>query len=124
MDSALGSAPTMKIFFTPTRRLRRLPPPIRGRVGEGVYFQRSDLDFLVEFADFYALGAFDRYFGLKEDLEQLFQRPVDLVEVKAIRNPYFLTNPPVNQPTTQPTHRPLRAGLARAASSGSPSWTT
>jgi predicted nucleotidyltransferase len=51
--------------------------------------EKSDLDFLVEFADTYALGAFDRYFGLKEDLEQLFQRPVDLVEVKAIKNPYF-----------------------------------
>ena len=33
--------------------------------------------------------AFDRYFGLKEDLERLFQRPVDLVERKAIKNPYF-----------------------------------
>ena len=48
------------------------------------------MDFLVEFADSHVLGAFDRYFGLKEDLEQLFQRPVDLVEVKAIKNPYFL----------------------------------
>lgn len=49
----------------------------------------SDLDFLVEFADTHSLGPFDRYFGLKEALEQLFQRPVDLVEVKAIKNPYF-----------------------------------
>jgi len=47
----------------------------------------SDLDFLVEFAVSYSLGAFDRYFGLKEDLERLFQRPVDLVEIKAIKNP-------------------------------------
>jgi len=51
--------------------------------------EESDLDFLVEFAALHPLGAFDRYFGLKEDLEQLFQRPVDLVEVKAIKNPYF-----------------------------------
>jgi predicted nucleotidyltransferase len=51
--------------------------------------EESDLDFLVEFADSHTMGAFDRYFGLKEDLEQLFQRPVDLVEVKAIKNPYF-----------------------------------
>jgi predicted nucleotidyltransferase len=51
--------------------------------------EESDLDFLVEFADTYTLGAFDQYFGFKEDLEQLFQRPVDLVEVKAIKNPYF-----------------------------------
>lgn len=51
--------------------------------------EKSDLDFLVEFTDPYLRGAFDRYFGLKEELEQLFQRPVDLVEVKAIKNPYF-----------------------------------
>lgn len=51
--------------------------------------EHSDLDFLVEFADTHAPGASDRFFGLKEDLEQLFKRPVDLVEVKAIKNPYF-----------------------------------
>lgn len=51
--------------------------------------EKSDLDFLVEFLEMHSPGAFDRYFGLKEALEQLFQRPVDLVEVKAIKNPYF-----------------------------------
>jgi hypothetical protein len=51
--------------------------------------ENSDLDFLIEFAESYSTGAFDRYFGLKEGLERLFQRPVDLVEVKAIKNPYF-----------------------------------
>ena len=51
--------------------------------------EKSDLDFLVEFGDIHSMGAFDRYFGLKEDLEQLFQRPIDLVEIKAIKNPYF-----------------------------------
>ena len=51
--------------------------------------EESDLDFLVAFEDNHPLGAFDRYFGLKEDLERLFRRPVDLVEVRAIKNPYF-----------------------------------
>lgn len=50
---------------------------------------KSDFDLLVEFADPKSEGAFDRYFGLKEGLEQLFLRPVDLVETQAIRNPYF-----------------------------------
>jgi len=50
---------------------------------------RSDVDFLVDFAETHPLGTFDRYFGLKEGLEQLFQRSVDLVEEKAIKNPYF-----------------------------------
>ena len=49
----------------------------------------SDLDFLVEFTEDHSLGMFDRYFGLKEALEELFHRPVDLIEMKAIRNPYF-----------------------------------
>lgn len=49
----------------------------------------SDLDFLVEFVASHPMGAFDQYFGLKEELEQLFGRSVDLVEVKAIKNPYF-----------------------------------
>ena len=51
---------------------------------------QSDLDFLVNFdRNASALGAFDRYFGLKEELEELFQRPVDLIEEEAIQNPYF-----------------------------------
>jgi predicted nucleotidyltransferase len=49
----------------------------------------SDLDFLVEFEPL-ASGQFDAYFGLKEDLETLFGRPVDLVVAHAVRNRYFL----------------------------------
>jgi hypothetical protein len=52
--------------------------------------QTSDLDFLV---DFHPLGpgeCADAYFGLLEGLQSLFQRPVDLVMTRAIRNPYFL----------------------------------
>ena len=49
---------------------------------------RSDLDFLVEF-ERRAPRAFETYFGLKESLEALFGRSVDLVEPSAIRNPYF-----------------------------------
>jgi uncharacterized protein len=50
----------------------------------------SDLDFLVEFEDLGERGWFDAYFGLKESLERLFKRSVDLVMPRAIRNPYFL----------------------------------
>jgi len=32
---------------------------------------------------------FETYFGLKEALEALFGRPVDLVEPGAVRNPYL-----------------------------------
>lgn len=49
----------------------------------------SDLDFLVEFREPTGRGYADRYFGLLEALEALFERPVDLVVASAIRNPYF-----------------------------------
>ena len=52
---------------------------------------KSDLDFVVDFqAEALAEGFADAYFGLLEELELLFGRPVDLVVGSAIRNPYFL----------------------------------
>src|SRR6478735_8910206 len=56
--------------------------------GERVDASRSDVDLLVEF-DPSVVDLFDAYFGLKEDLEGLFGRPVDLVMADAVRNPYF-----------------------------------
>lgn len=50
--------------------------------------ERSDVDFLVEFGDG-SPESFDTYFGLKEALEDLLGRPVDLVEPVALENPYF-----------------------------------
>lgn len=50
--------------------------------------QTSDLDFLVDLGDYEPRVA-DRYFGLVDDLERLFARPVDLITVKAIRSPSF-----------------------------------
>ena len=51
--------------------------------------ERSDLDFLVEFAPMSPSGHAEAYFGLLEDLESLFGRRVDLVEIGAVRNPYL-----------------------------------
>lgn len=48
----------------------------------------SDIDFLVEFEEA-PVSRFDAYFGLKEGLEALFGRPVDLVSTAALENPYF-----------------------------------
>lgn len=50
----------------------------------------SDVDFLVEFLPLEPGGHADTYFGLLEGLENLLGRRVDLVMVKAVRNPYFL----------------------------------
>ena len=52
--------------------------------------EASDLDFVVEFEDLELDQYADHYFGLREALAELFQRPVDLVMASAIKNPYFL----------------------------------
>ena len=49
----------------------------------------SDADFLVEFDPDSKLPPFDRYFDLAEELQKTLGRPVDLLEARAIRNPYL-----------------------------------
>ena len=49
----------------------------------------SDLDFFVVFEPDGGGGLVDRYLGLVDDLEALFNRKVDLVTPGAIRNPFF-----------------------------------
>jgi predicted nucleotidyltransferase len=51
--------------------------------------ERSDLDFVVEFDELPSVELANAFFELKDGLETLFQRPVDLVVERAIRNPYF-----------------------------------
>jgi uncharacterized protein len=51
--------------------------------------QKSDLDFLIDFENVDLLQYFDNYMDLKEKLEDLLKRNVDLVEEKAIKNPIF-----------------------------------
>ena len=51
--------------------------------------QTSDIDFLVDYHPFHGPGKADAYFGLLEDLQQLFDRRIDLVVDHAIENPYF-----------------------------------
>ena len=52
--------------------------------------ESSDLDFLVEFGEDPEANRFHDYFDLKEALEALFSRPVDLVMESAMKNPYFI----------------------------------
>jgi uncharacterized protein len=49
----------------------------------------SDLDFIVRFSSTPAGSYLDQYLDFAEALEHLFQRPVDLLTERAIRNPYF-----------------------------------
>lgn len=58
----------------------------------------SDLDFVVSFEQRTPAFLFDRYFGLKEELERLFGREVDLLMEGAIKNPYLAES--INQSRT------------------------
>ena len=51
--------------------------------------QASDLDFLVEFDDVPPAAYAKAYLALKDGLETLFGRPVDLVTGSSLANPYF-----------------------------------
>lgn len=51
--------------------------------------QHSDLDFLVEFDNTPPAAYAQAFFALKEGLETLFNRPVDLLTPSSLVNPYF-----------------------------------
>jgi len=51
--------------------------------------EKSDVDFLVEFKQEGVQNYADNFFGLQHALEDLLQRPVELVVESAITNPYF-----------------------------------
>jgi len=58
--------------------------------GEAFDLDSSDVDVLVEFdADRAGFDYYGTYFALKEGLERLLGRAVDVVSVTSIRNPYF-----------------------------------
>ena len=48
-----------------------------------------DLDFLVDLGDRSPAEYANAYFALREQLEKLFARPVDLVTPPGLGNPYF-----------------------------------
>lgn len=53
--------------------------------------ERSDVDFIVEYPPDYEFGPWlTRYFDLKDRLETLLGRPVDLVIASAMRKPRFI----------------------------------
>jgi len=58
--------------------------------GEGFDIKTSDIDFLVEFLPTSPSEHAKAYFGLLEALQDMFSRPIDLVEIKAVSNPYLI----------------------------------
>ena len=63
---------------------------IGSATGDDFDESRSDSDFVVEFEGGTGFDYFDAYFSLREGLEALLGRPVDIVTRAGIRNPYFL----------------------------------
>lgn len=80
-----------KELETLCRRFHVARLEIFGSAADGTFDpQRSDVDFLVEFQPLEPGALADAYFGLLAELERVFQRKVDLVTPRSIRNPYFL----------------------------------
>lgn len=79
-------------------KVRRLEVFGSAATQDGFRSEDSDLDFLVEFLPLEPGTHADAYFGLLAALEDLFERPIDLVMTRAIKNPYFLES--VNQTRT------------------------
>ncbi len=60
-----------------------------GSVLSGSFNAGSDIDFIVDFSAMEVSKYADNYFDLKFSLEDLLQRPIDMVEQQTISNPYF-----------------------------------
>ena len=54
------------------------------------FSDKSDIDLLISFNDISIEKYTDNYFNLHESFESIFQRPVDLLTVKMLSNPYLI----------------------------------
>jgi predicted nucleotidyltransferase len=63
-----------------------------GSVLKGTFTDKSDIDLIVDIDSTDPLEYADNYFNLKFALEELLNRQIDLLENKAIRNPYLRKN--------------------------------
>jgi uncharacterized protein len=60
-----------------------------GSVVTDNFKKSSDIDFLVDFSGVDLYDYADNYFDLKLSLEKLLKRCIDLLEDKAVKNPYL-----------------------------------
>ena len=51
---------------------------------------KSDIDFVVYFEQIPILEYADNFFDFMQELEAIFNRKIDLVSGKAMKNPYFI----------------------------------
>jgi uncharacterized protein len=60
-----------------------------GSVVTDKFNDNSDIDMLIQFDKIELMEYFDNYMDLKEKLEKVLNRRVDLVENQAVKNPIF-----------------------------------
>jgi predicted nucleotidyltransferase len=53
------------------------------------FSNNSDIDLIVDFEPIDIVQYADNYYDFKFSLENVLQKPIDLLEEKAIKNPYF-----------------------------------
>jgi predicted nucleotidyltransferase len=72
--------------------VRRLD--VFGSAARGADFDpfASDADFLVDFEPGLDMPALEQFFGLADALQRLLGRPIDMVETRAIQNPFVLAD--------------------------------
>ena len=61
-----------------------------GSVLTDKFNNESDIDLIVDFKQLDVLDYGDNYYDLKFSLQKMFKRNVDLLEQKALKNPYFI----------------------------------
>jgi hypothetical protein len=61
-----------------------------GSVLTNKFNDESDIDLIVDFQPIDVLKYADNYFDFKFKLQEILKHPIDLLEEKAIKNPYFI----------------------------------
>ncbi len=69
-----------------------------GSVLTDKFTDKSDIDLIVDIDSIDPLEYSDFYFNLKFALEKLLRREIDLLEIRALKNPYLIDN--INQSKT------------------------
>jgi predicted nucleotidyltransferase len=60
-----------------------------GSVLTDEFNSESDIDLIVDFANIKVEDYADNYFDFKFSLQDIMKRPIDLLEERGLRNPYF-----------------------------------
>ncbi len=87
MDSLVKAKLPILARLCRRHRVRRLD--LFGSAATGGRSREGDVDFVVEFHELTPVEHADAFFGLLDGLETTLGLPVDLLEARAVRNPYL-----------------------------------